>query len=209
MTRAVLSGSCLLLALSSSALAQSTPQARPLLDESRSTFSTKGHPKANGLNMTFSYPRGWVAKEGVRPHVVQFFVNEKSPTLESAMIIVNDLALEEGSAFSEKEMLELLAPPANRKTLPAGATLVSVQTTKIEGIPAGSLEYKLRGERAGVILNTQYWKLDFISGSSLVTVLFSVISPSGSQLASEMARFKPLFTQMANSIVLPDKWASP
>ena len=210
MTRSVLVGSFLLLALLSPSRAQAPPQARPLLNEDRSTFSTKGHPKANGLNLTIAYPRGWVAKEGVRPHVVQTLINEGSPALENAMILVNDLGFAKGTTLTEKEMLEALAPSELRKALPAGATLLSVQTTRIEGIPAGSLEYRLRGERAGMVLYLQYWKLDFIAGGSLVTVLFSVFSPNdSSQAAQQMAKFRPLFTQMANSIVLPDKWASP
>ena len=34
-------------------------------------YSTKGHPKAEGLHITLLYPSTWKANECRRPHIVQ------------------------------------------------------------------------------------------------------------------------------------------
>ena len=94
--------------------------------------------------------------------------------------------------------------------LPPGATIVDAQSTQIEAVPAGILEFKMRADRAGMAVFLHSWTLYFLSGNTLVLVQFSVSGPAGSEedVSRRMAGFKPLFILIANSIVFPDKWTA-
>lgn len=190
-------------------LAQSAEPAREFLDGSRTTFSTKGHPKAKGVNFTIAYPNSWVAAEGERPNIVQKFVSEGGRGLEMAMIITKALPLPPGTVLNDEDLKELFAPSELRGMLPDGAVFVDARSTEIEATPAGILEYTMRADRAGMTLLIHAWTLNFLFGNTLVQVQFQVGGPAGveGEVASRMAAFKPLFTLMANSIVFPDKWS--
>lgn len=189
-------------------LAQSAEPAREFLDGSRTTFSTKGHPKAKGVNFTVAYPNSWAAAEGERPNIVQKFVSEGGGGLEMAMIITKELPLPPGTVLTNDDLKELFAPSELRGMLPDGAVFVDALSTEIEATPAGILEYTMRADRAEMTLLIHAWTLNFVSGSTLVQVQFQVGGPAGVErdVVRQMATFKPLFTLMANSIVLPDKW---
>lgn len=201
-------GIALLLAPSSQSLAQSTDVTREFLIGQRTTFSTKDHPKAKGVNFTISYPNSWAALEGIRPNIVQKFVSNSGKGLASAMILTKDLQLPPGTIVSEAELEDLFAPTELRGMVPSGAVFVDAKSTKIEGIPAGILEYTSRTERAGMEVEIHVWSLNFVTSDTLVQIFFQVGGLAGTEgdLSLRMAEFKPLFTLMANSIVLPEKW---
>lgn len=190
-------------------LAQVTEAAREFLEGSWPTFSTKDHPKAKGVNLTMAYPSSWAATEGERPNIVQKFVSEGGRGLEMAMILTKELSLPSGTVFTNEDVKELFSPSELRLMLPDEAVFIDARSTKIEGIPAGILEYTMRGDRAGITLTNHIWMMSFLSGSTLVQVQFQVGGPAEMErdVANRMAAFKPLFALMANSIVLPDKWA--
>lgn len=56
----------LLLAIPQAAFGDAPSTIRDFVDGHRTTFSTKGHPKANGVNFTIAYPNGWKAAEGTK-----------------------------------------------------------------------------------------------------------------------------------------------
>ena len=93
--------------------------------------------------------------------------------------------------------------------MPEGALLIDARATEIEGQPAGIVEFKMGGERVGMSFFQHTWAISFVSGRTLVMVQFQVGggSESADAVSRRMASFKPLFTLMANSIVLPEKWS--
>jgi len=208
-TRVVL-GITLLMSLSSHSFAQPDDPAREYLNGHRTTFSTKDHPKAKGVHFTIDYPSTWAAAEGKRPNIVQKFVSEGGRGLESVMIITKDLPLPPGTIITEQDQKDLFSPSELPGMLPQDATIVDAQSTQIEAAPAGILEYKIRGERAGITVLVHAWTLSFFSGNTLVQVQFQVggLPGSESDVSRRMAEFKPLFMLMANSIVFPDKWTA-
>jgi len=94
--------------------------------------------------------------------------------------------------------------------LPEGARFIDAKQTKIEGLPAGILEYSMSQERAGMSMLAQVISYVFIHRSTIVQVQCLVGGVAGSQddISRRMATFKPLFTLMGNSIVIPDKWTA-
>lgn len=200
----------LLLALLSGPVAfAGTPIAKEFTSGNRTKFSTAGHPKSKGLDMVLSYPNSWSAQEGERPNIVQKFFSEGGRGLEGALIITKNLPLPPGTVISEDELKELFAPAEMKAMLPRGANFIQARRTKIEGIPAGVLEYSMRQERAGLTFDSQFISYMFIYGTTLVQLQCMVTAgqPTSSVvLARKMDDFKPLFFLMANSIVLRDKW---
>jgi hypothetical protein len=200
----------LLMSMSNHSIAQPADPAREFLDGYHNTFSTKGHPKAKGVNFTIAYPSSWAAAEGERPNIVQKFVSDGGRGLESAMIITKEFPLPAGTVLTKQDLRDLFTLSELHGMLPDGAVFVGGKSTEIEGIPAGILEYVIRGERAGVELLFHTWTLNFLSGKILVQVQFGVGAPAESErdVSRRMAAFKPLFVLMSNSIVLPDEWPS-
>ena len=172
----------------------------------KTKYSTLNHEKAKGLNMTISFPNSWEAKEGDRPNIVQKFVSDGGAGLELFMIVTKSLP--PGTTFTEEELTEFFTENSLKEFVPDGATFISGNATKIEGLQAGILEFSKRGERAGVSIDMQTINYIFFSGSTMVQIVCQVGSLPGSPISARdrMNEFKPLFTLIASSTVLPDKW---
>ncbi|MEX0777836.1 MAG: DUF805 domain-containing protein [Phycisphaeraceae bacterium] len=179
------------------------------LDGHRSTFSTKGHPKAKGANFTIAYPSSWAAEEGVRPNIVQKFTSEGGRGLETMMVTTKDVPPD--MALTEEVKRAVLSPEQLPEMLPKGAVLIEARSTEIEGEPAGIVEFTLRAERGELSLATHMRILSFFVGNTLVQVQFGVAGPAGAEdyVTGQMDAHRPLFALMANSIVFPDKWIAP
>lgn len=210
MVKRIILGIVLLVTLSSQLSAQSGDATREFLAGHRTTFSTKGHPKAGGVDLSIAYPNSWAAAEGERPHIVQKFVSEGGHGLESVMIIAQELPLPPGTVITEQEQKDLFSPSELRDMLPAGATIVDAQSTQSEGAPAGIMEYTMRVDRLGMVVLVHAWTLNFLSGNTLVQVQCQVtgLAEAEEEVSRRMAASRPLFGLMANSIVCPDKWTA-
>lgn len=194
--------------MATSFLFAAAPAAKEFVDGKRQKFSTAGHAKAKGLDMTISYPSSWAAKEGERPNIVQKFVSEGGRGLEIAAIITKSLQLSPDTTLTESDLKEFFTPAELKTVMPDGAKFIHARQTRIEGLPAGILEYSIATERAGMTIDMQVISFIVISGTTLAQFQGHVAAPgeSSSALAERMAEFKPVFTLMANSIVLQDKW---
>lgn len=183
------------------------PDAKAFIDGNRTAFSTLNHKKAKGVNMEFAYPKGWVAKEGEKPNVVQKFVSESG--LETAMITVKEIPVPAGTPkATEEDMKEFFAEDNLKGMIPEGATTIIAKQTKVEGLPAGMIEYSAKSERLGVVVETHSINFMIISGTNLVSVSFSVMGlpDSKTKVEDRVKEFRPIFMSMANTISLPDKW---
>lgn len=181
------------------------------LNGDKETFSTQGHSRAKGVNLRISYPRSWAAMEGEHPNVVQKFVSENGRGLDMAVIVTRRLPAAAAAELSSRgAQQEFFAPSSLKELLPEGATLIRAESTEIEGLPAGSLECSTEVQRAGMTVFSRTWMLTFLSGDTLVHVSFQVadIPANKDGVPTRMESIRPLFFQMANSIVLPDLWTA-
>lgn len=105
---------------------------------------------------------------------MQKFVSDGGRGLESAMIITKELPLPAGVVLEKEDMRDLFTLSELRGMVPDGAVFIGAKSTEIEGVPAGILEYVMRRERAGVVIQVHTWTLNFISGKVLVQVQFAV-----------------------------------
>jgi len=200
-----LSALVLLLLVASAPLLHAASAVKEFLDGT-TKFSTAGHPKAKGLVMTIEYPSTWAAKESDYPNIVQGFVRPEGQVM--AAIVINALPLPPGTKIPENELKEFFTPSKMKDVVPESATLLAAKPTKIQGLPAGVLEYSMRQESAGITVDMRVAAFVFIYNTTMVQLQCSVGAPGGqaASLEERMADFMPLFTLMANSIVLPAKW---
>ena len=193
-------------------LAQPHADVRVFTSGSRTTFSSVGHPKAQGLNLRMSFPKTWAAKEGERPHVLQKFVSENGHGLEMAILVVKPIPLPGNTKISEAEIKEVLSDA--RSLIPPDANFISARQSKIEGLPAALIEVFVESDGVAGSIIQRTWSVVFIAERNFVSILFSVAvgsdpaRPNDARLAvdQKMASVRPLFMMMANSLVLPDRY---
>jgi len=186
-----------------------TPAVREFTSGNITIYSSAGHPKSKGLNMQVSYPNSWLAREGKRPNVVQTFFSEGGKGLEGAILLTKDVPNVEGVVFSDSDLAEYFEPSELISYVPPNAKMIQIKSTRIEGCPAGIVEYSQRQERAGMVIDTQFITYMFIFNDTFVQLLCMVsLNPgiSNFNISNKMEKFRPLFFLMANSIMLPDKW---
>jgi len=116
------------------------------------------------------------------------------------MIVAKTLPLPAGTTITEADLKGFFTPAEMKYMLPEGARFINAKQTEIEGLPAGILEFSMRGERAGMAIDMQVISYMFVHRSTMLQLQCAV---SG---VAAMAKFKTLFTLMANSIVIPDRW---
>jgi hypothetical protein len=197
----------LVASLLSNVFAQSSSEDATALQDGRAPkFSTKGHPKSKGAVFTIKYPPSWKALEGDRPNIVQKFVSKSDRGIAMALIATRSVPPDE--RFTQVDVRAALSPEGLRNFLPSGAKLLMAKTTKIEGEPAGLIEFSTRLERAGGEGDFKTLMLIFFQGRTAVIMQFSIgsLSSDTADLPGRFEEFRPIFNLMMNSIVFDDKW---
>lgn len=126
--------------------------------ETKEKYSTKGHKKALGVNLTMLKPKGWKAKEGDGPHIVQNFEYKQGTNYVSYMIYMKDLP----TFFSKREAKEILEggekygikyEDFGKDFLGGNIDVLSSTMDVVGNYPARRIEYKMSAERSGVTIN--------------------------------------------------------
>lgn len=197
----------------------------------RTKFSTEGHPKANGLIMSLEYPSKWTAEEAGDSKIVQTFVRPSDQELVLVQIQIKPISLPPVATFTEQDLKDLFTTSQMKEwvpskpwtsaghTSPRSATFIDAKPTKIAGLPAGILEYSVHEEREGKSADARIVAFIFVHKTTnsvnpdevhhmMVWLTCSVAVRPGqaASLQQRMSEFMPLFTLMANSVVVPDKW---
>ncbi len=189
-------------------LLYAAPDVKSFVDGKRTNFSTLSHKKAKGLNMTISYPEGWVAKEGEKPNVVQKFVSDGGGGLEMSTIIVKSLPVPKDTKLTDDDLQEFFSDDNLKAMAPEGAKIFNSKRTKVEGLSGAMIEYLAKAERLGMVAEMYNLNYCFIYESNFVSVNFSVngLPDSKIKIEDRIKDFRPIFLAMANTISIPDKW---
>lgn len=125
-----------------------------------------------------------------------------------AMIITKALPVPAGTKVTTEDTAELISPKELQGSVPTNGRFINAKATKIEGEPAGILEYDAPFERAGMTAHIHVVALTFFQGATMIQVQFQIGGPAGTSddIATRAATYRPLFDQMMNSIVFDDKW---
>lgn len=164
-------------------------------------FTSKGHPKAEGLEVTFKVPLGWTPREGNRPHVVVNFDNSER-TVNCSLLIIDTK-----EKLSRLDAIETFSPNGLRELAPLGAVVHDTQSTNIDGLPAGQMIYTLSQNNAGVQVSIN--ALMFVTFYSRHIIQFSCYAGDIGRAVGASAKFRsfmPVFVMMASSLVVQNQW---
>ncbi len=175
----------------------------------RASYSTKGNPKAKGVEVTFEYPSSWGGADGKRPNMLYQVTSEHGKGLDLCNIGIKDIPLEPGQTVSKADIEELFDPSGLSWFLGGSATLTAGKRTTIDGQPAAQVQFTQEVDRAGSqyrmmgVMYPIYFRNKLIiftcmSGDSAAT--------SAEQLKSRYRGAFPLYQQLANTLVIHSKW---
>lgn len=180
-------------------------------------ISTKGHPKANGMDIEIFYPSTWEKTEGKRPHVIFNFASPDKQVRSS--FLIKDIM--EGATEEEKKSLKSIDDVELNKILsdqfPTSKNCVEsfleqgyenikdadCQITKVEGLKTSITSAQVSSSRAGIdlkfyaVMYSFYYKLKLIS----VSFNFSNITSTADRKAANL-----LASKIMNSVLLNNIW---
>lgn len=180
--------------------------AKNMIQEEFKQIKISGHNKAPEAELEFKIPISWEAQEGDRPHVVQKYQPSKIKSGLQLIVIINSLPTQIKS-MDTKEVLNIeTLPELSKEMIPVGSELIDRQMVKIDGEPAGLIEYKFSTNRAGVEVGMHAINYFFIENGNLIAMQFSSGGSSVESASLKMKYFRSLFLKIAISIVIPSKW---
>jgi len=163
-------------------------------------YNSAGHAKANGLEISLSYPRSWRAAEGARPHIVQNFTAPDAPA--TCNLLVREAAPE----MNEAQLRASVQPGRAAAQAPPNSEHVSSRATTIDGLPATELMFETSVDRAGqtfrarTIIYITSWR------TSIVQLTCLAAGADQSQMTARFDAYLPVFRLVANSLVVHDRW---
>lgn len=163
-------------------------------------FSSRGHEKARGLDVTLRYPRSWRAEEGDRPHVVQNFVATNG-TGSNCNILIRD-----GGGATPAELRQALRPENARNVVPQSMTLVAAQATTLDNEQAVEVEVRQSVNRGGVAIEARMVMYLTVYRDSLINLTCGTGAPTAQDAEIRYRAYLPLFRRIAGSIVLQDRY---
>ncbi|MCJ7776843.1 MAG: hypothetical protein MUP16_00785 [Sedimentisphaerales bacterium] len=189
-----------------------TSEIQAFLGGQKTKYSTEGHPKAKGINISIEYPTNWQRSEGERPNIVQVFTAGASGGFVPSCLILIKEQPSFLKLFSSEDISEaMFTQETLKEMIPEGATFIKGEQTKYDGQPGAWMVYMTHSERAGLRAEIYILQHMFLYSGKLIVLDCSVggLAGSGATVENEFARYLPLFQLLGNSIVIHDKWAKP
>lgn len=173
-------------------------------------FSTKDHPKSNGINLQISVPSSWLQEEGKRPHIVQKW----SKADEDSYLILIITIVEMERFISNDEFVVAATNEINSGQIfdlfgISRDDLLSINkafVTKIEQIPCVYFDATTKVQRLNTssFSRVNYLILPFMNSYIIVNLSFyNVDLQKTNQLYSKYSSLKDM---IFNSIVLPQSY---
>jgi len=189
-----------------------TSELQAFLGGQKTKYSTEGHPKAKGINISIEYPTNWQRSEGERPNIVQVFnAGASGGFVPSCLILIK----EQPSFlkhFSSEDISEVMFTQETLKEMiPEGAIFIKGEQTKYDGQPGAWMVYVTQSERAGLRAEMYNLQHMFLYSGKMISLGCSVggFANASPTVEQEFTRYLPLFHLIGNSIVIHDKWAKP
>lgn len=189
-------------------------------------FSTKGHPKAKGLDFHIEYPKSWSSREGHRPNVIQFFSSNNGRGPVYAMIMTRDIIKESKGQLSAREIQSLKTPSGSKKfaaelfadevlkEMPKGMGMTNVRDIKIkkivlDGWPGAMLEFVGEQQRLDFTL-TMFNRMYVALYKNYMVFLHCQVAKlpedKEEEFNSRISAYVQLFHLMANSLVIQSQY---
>ena len=182
--------------------------AKEFLRGFKSTFRTKGHSKAKGVDFQIEYPRSWSSKEGKRPNVVKVFTSQNGRGLETILLMVKDIPLPSGYKITEQELDSVFSTQGLKEMIPKGASFISAQPIVLDGNKGGMMVFDQTLQRLDVALPLRGLFFITIYANKMIFIQCMVTSKTEnrSDLKQQFRRLEPLFRLVANSFVIQSQY---
>jgi hypothetical protein len=172
-------------------------------------FSSRNHPKSPGLTVELKYPKSWRAAEGKRPSILQKFQSKGGQGLITMMINVVPVPPEAGSAREMAEELKNFNEEEAAALLPAGAKLLTLEQTKLDGEPCAIMEFEHTASNAGINMEMRGLQFFAVVGEHMFTMTGTVAKSAqlnAAQFDRQWELVKLLIKAIAGNVYFPDKW---
>ncbi len=163
------------------------------------TYSTKGHPKANGSDWSIKVPTSWRSQEATASSIIQKFISKDGEGIESIMLSVSNLPL--GSSLSKKDIDDLFTESEAKDMIPDNVKFLSFEKMTFNGISGGVIYYENMTSHKGIDVTANTTQYMFIYKRQLYMIICSVPVGKGA-IYSDPKKFSNLFKLVANSVIV-------
>lgn len=169
-------------------------------------YNSKDNPKAKGVDFTVKAPKSWKSEEANRPNIVRKFGSNngyivEDKFMENIMLMVFDLPIEVNS-LTQQDITDVC------NDVPENSILRECKKTELENLPVVIQRIKINLSRLEnsmiieVIQYNIYFKNKVIIIQGQVGTMNDKVSEK--ELLERFEKFKPVFSYVANSLVIND-----
>jgi uncharacterized membrane protein YhaH (DUF805 family) len=183
-----------------------------LISGEQTEYRSKGHAKAEGLDIGLKYPAAWHAEEADRPHIVQKFNGSVSSSGITPMCMVAVQDLPAGFSFLIDDDSEAaLYSDGFKDMIPSGAVFIDGGKTQLDSESGAWMKYYWEQESAGMHIGMYCLQYFLFYEGKVVDVQCMVAGPAENKVLVEDAftTYLPVFQLIGNNIILYDKWNKP
>ena len=167
------------------------------------TFSSKGHSKAKGVELTVRYPLSWKQLEADRPNIVQKWTSDGGHGTDIFMVQVRKFP----ALPTPQESAELFTESFAKKMFEDGGKTLSYTTGRLEKLPLGIVHFTQTTKRLDVTVDTRGVVYYLILDDAFITLQFMCYTPGGAEAKeARIKHLEPLIKAMVNSLVLPTNY---
>ena len=171
------------------------------------TFKTKDHIKSKNTDWNINLPKSWLSLEADRPNIIQKFISDMGNGNESVMLTVKDLDFPKNYKLTKEDYDEIFNENTLKEMIPEGGKFKSFKNMTFDGIKGAMLESEQSIQRLDLLIKTKNIQYVFIFKNKLYSISCTVATTNENDNLEKISqKFKPLFTLIANSIVINEQY---
>lgn len=196
---------------------------KEFMDEFRTRYSTKDHPKSKGLDYSISFPKSWIVKDGSRPNIIIKAVDQRNSSLYLMLMTKEFMNKNELEKLISEEGLDIksniykdwisdaiFTPEFISNSIEDASEFKEPVKTKLDGQPAILYYTKTPNERAGIKIEVHQNLAIVIYRNYLI---FITLGAGGIENEStfdysklENGNIEMLFKSILNTLVIDEQW---
>lgn len=167
------------------------------------TFSSKGHSKAKGVELTVRYPLSWKQLEADRPNIVQKWTSDGGHGTDIFMVQIRKLP----ALPTPQESAELFTESFAKEMFEDGGKTLSYTTGRLENLPLGIIHFTQTTKRLDLSVDTRGVFYYLVLDDAFIVLQFMCYTPGGAEaMEARIKQLEPLTRAIVNSLVLPTNY---
>lgn len=169
-------------------------------------YNSKNNPKAKSVDFSIRVPKSWKSQEANRPNIVRKFTSNNGYLvedifMENIMLLVQDLPFEVNS-LTKQDVTDYC------NELPENTILRDCKSTKLENLPLIIQRIKMNLSRVESSMSMELVQYTIFFKNKAIMIQGQVgtmnYKVSEKELLERFEKFKPVFSYVANSLVIND-----